>query len=72
MKKIFDVVNIEFDKKFKNIHQIKKLNYRAIKGIGLWKITCTKNDDVSKLFDEVQNYMGTYLTSLEYKEVTNE
>jgi len=72
MKKIFDVVNIEFDKKFKNAQEIEKLNFKAKKGIGLWRITCTKNNDISKLFNKVQNYMGTYLTSLEYREATHE
>ena len=67
MNKKFIVENLEFDKKFKNEKEIEDLNFKLDNAIGIWDIEGKTDDDlVAKLFDEVQNYMGVYLTSLSY------
>ena len=67
MNKKFIVENIEFDKKFKTEKEIEDLKFKRDQAIGIWDIEGKTDDDlVAKLFDEVQNYMGVYLTSLSY------
>ena len=67
MNKKYIVENLEFDKKFKNEKEIEDLNFKRDNAIGIWDIEGKTDDDlVAKLFDEVQNYMGVYLTSLSY------
>ena len=57
----------EFDTKFKNEKEIQDLNFKRDNAIGIWDIEGKTDDErVAKLFDEVQNYMGVYLTSLSY------
>ena len=68
MNKKFIVTNIEFDPKFKNAKEIEDLKFKVQNAIGIWDVEGKTEDDyVSKLFDEVQNYMGVYLTSLSYE-----
>ncbi len=67
MNKKYIVEDLEFDKKFKNAKEIEDLNFKRVNAIGIWDIEGKTDDErVSKLFDEVQNYMGVYLTSLSY------
>ena len=67
MNKKYIVENLEFDKKFKTEKEIEDLNFKRDNAIGIWDIEGKTDDDlVAKLFDEVQNYMGVYLTSLSY------
>ena len=67
MNKKFIVENLEFDKKFKTEKEIEDLKFKRDQAIGIWDIEGKTDDDlVAKLFDEVQNYMGVYLTSLSY------
>ena len=67
MNQKYIVENLEFDKKFKNAKEIEDLKFKVQNAIGIWDIEGkTEDERVSKLFDEVQNYMGVYLTSLEY------
>ena len=67
MNKKFIVENIEFDKKFKTEKELEDLKFKRDQAIGIWDIEGKTDDDlVAKLFDEVQNYMGVYLTMLEY------
>ena len=67
MNQKYIVENHEFDKKFKNEKEIEDLNFKRVNAIGIWDIEGKTDDDlVAKLFDEVQNYMGVYLTSLSY------
>ena len=67
MNKKYIVENLEFDKKFKNEKEIEDLNFKKDNAIGIWDIEGKTDDErVSKLFDEVQNYMAFFLTSLEY------
>ena len=67
MNKKFIVENIEFDPKFKTPKEIEDLKFKRDQAIGIWDIEGKTDDDlVAKLFDEVQNYMGVYLTSLEF------
>ena len=67
MNKKFIVENLEFDPKFKTEKEIEDLKYKRDQAIGIWDIEGKTDDDlVAKLFDEVQNYMGVYLTSLSY------
>ena len=67
MNKKFIVENLEFDPKFKTEKEIEDLKFKRDQAIGVWDIEGKTDDDlVAKLFDEVQNYMGVYLTSLEY------
>ena len=67
MNKKYIVENLEFDPKFKNAKEIEDLKFKVQNAIGIWDIEGKTEDEiVSKLFDEVQNYMGVYLTSLSY------
>ena len=67
MNKHYIVTSIDFDRKFKNDKEIEDLKFKRDQAIGIWDIEGKTDDDlVAKLFDEVQNYMGVYLTSLEY------
>ena len=69
MNKKFIVENLEFDPKFKTEKEIEDLKFKRDQAIGVWDIEGKTDDDlVAKLFDEVQNYMGVYLTSLSYCE----
>ena len=67
MNKKYIVENLEFDTKFKTEKEIEDLKFKRDQAIGIWDIEGKTDDDlVAKLFDEVQNYMGVYLTSLEF------
>ena len=67
MNKKFIVEDLEFDTKFKTEKEIEDLKFKRDQAIGVWDIEGKTDDDlVAKLFDEVQNYMGVYLTSLSY------
>ena len=67
MNKKFIVENIEFDPKFKTPKEIEDLKFKRDQAIGIWDVEGKTDDDlVAKLFDEVQDYMGVYLCSLEY------
>ena len=67
MNKKYIVENLEFDKKFKTEKEIEDLKFKRDQAIGVWDIEGKTDDEtVSKLFDEVQNYMGVDLTSLSY------
>ena len=67
MNKHYIVTSIDFDRKFKNDKEIEDLKFKRDQAIGIWDIEGkTDYDLVAKLFDEVQNYMGVYLTSLSY------
>ena len=67
MNKKYIVENLEFDTKFKTEKEIEDLKFKRDQAIGVWDIEGKTDDDlVAKLFDEVQNYMGVYLTSLSY------
>ena len=67
MNKFYIVENLEFDPKFKTEKEIEDLKFKRDQAIGIWDIEGKTDDDlVAKLFDEVQNYMGVYLTSLSY------
>ena len=67
MNKKFIVEDLEFDTKFKTEKEIEDLKFKRDQAIGIWDIEGKTDDDlVAKLFDEVQNYMGVYLTSLSY------
>ena len=65
--KKYIVEDLGFDTKFKTEKEIEDLKFKRDQAIGVWDIEGKTDDDlVAKLFDEVQNYMGVYLTSLEY------
>ena len=67
MNKKYIVEYLEFDTKFKTEQEIEDLKFKRDQAIGVWDIEGKTDDDlVAKLFDEVQNYMGVYLTSLSY------
>ena len=67
MNKFYIVEGIEFDSKFKTPEEIKDLEWKQQNGLGVWSVEGKNEDErISKLFDEVQNYMGVYLTSLSY------
>ena len=67
MNKKYIVEDLEFDTKFKTEKEIEDLKFKRDQAIGVWDIEGKTDDDlVAKLFDEVQNYMGVYLTSLSY------
>ena len=65
--KKYIVEDLGFDTKFKTEKEIEDLKFKRDQAIGVWDIEGKTDDDlVAKLFDEVQNYMGVYLTSLSY------
>ena len=67
MNKFYIVENIEFDTKFKTDEEIKEFKWKSDNGLGVWSSEGkTEDERISKLFDKVQDYMGVYLTSLEY------
>ena len=67
MNKKYIVENLEFDTKFKTEKEIEDLKFKRDQAIGLWGAEGkTEDERISKLFDKVQDYMGVYLTSLEY------
>ena len=67
MNKFYIVENLEFDPKFKTEKEIEDLKFKRDQAIGLWGAEGkTEDERISKLFDKVQDYMGVYLTSLEY------
>ena len=67
MNKFYIIENLEFDPKFKTEKEIEDLKFKRDQAIGIWDIEGkTEDERVSKLFDKVQDYMGGYLTSLEY------
>ena len=68
MNKFYIVEDIRFDPKFKNAKEIEDLKFKRDQAIGIWDVEGkTEDDHVAKLFDEVQNNMGVYLTSLSYE-----
>ena len=67
MNKFYIVEEIGFDTKFKTDDEIKDLEWKQQNGLGVWSVEGkTEDERISKLFDEVQNYMGVYLCSLSY------
>ena len=65
--KKYIVEDIGFDTKFKTDDEIKDLEWKSDNGLGVWSAEGkTEDERISKLFDKVQDYMGVYLTSLEY------
>ena len=67
MNKFYIVEEIGFDPKFKTEKEIEDLKWKSDNGLGVWSAEGKTDDErVAKLFDEVQNYMGVYLTSLSY------
>ena len=67
MNKFYIVEEIGFDPKFKTEKEIEDLKWKSDNGLGVWSAEGkTEDERISKLFDKVQDYMGVYLTSLEY------
>ena len=65
--KKYIVEDIGFDTKFKTDEEIKDLEWKSLNGLGVWDARGrNENEREVDLFDKVQNYMGVYLTSLEY------
>ena len=67
MNKFYIVENIGFDKKFKTEKEIEDLKWKQQNGLGVWSSEGkTEDERINNLFNKVQDYMGVYLTSLEY------
>ena len=65
--KKYIVEDIGFDTKFKTDEEIKDLEWKSINGLGVWDARGRNEDErINDLFNKVQDYMGVYLTSLEY------
>ena len=65
--KKYIVEDLGFDTKFKTEKEIEDLKFKRDQAIGVWSVEASTEDEgISKLFDKVQDYMGVYLTSLEY------
>ena len=65
--KKYIVEDLGFDTKFKTEKEIEDLKWKSDNGLGVWSAEGkTEDERISKLFDKVQDYMGVYLTSLEY------
>ena len=59
--------DIRFDSKFKTDDEIKDLEFKSLNGLGVWDARGRNEDErINDLFNKVQDYMGVYLTSLEY------
>ena len=67
MNKFFFVEDIRFDPKFKTEKEIEDLNFKRDNAYGVWDAKGRNEDErINDLFNKVQDYMGVYLTSLEY------
>ena len=67
MQKFYIVENLEFDSKFKTPEEIEDLKWKQDQAIGVWSsVGKTEDERINNLWEKVQNYMGVYLTSLEY------
>ena len=67
MNKKFIVENLEFDPKFKNAKEIEDLNFKRNNAYGVWDSEGrTEDERINNLYNKVQDYMGVYLTSLEF------
>ena len=65
--KKYIVEDIRFDSKFKTDDEIKDLEFKSLNGLGVWDARGRNEDErINDLWEKVQNYMGVYLTSLEY------
>ena len=65
--KKYIVEDIRFDSKFKTDEEIKDLEFKSLNGLGVWDARGRNEDErINDLFNKVQDYMGVYLTSLEY------
>ena len=65
--KKYIVEDIRFDSKFKTDDEIKDLEFKSLNGLGVWDSRGRNEDErINDLWEKVQNYMGVYLTSLEY------
>ena len=65
--KKYIVEDIRFDSKFKTDDEIKDLEFKSLNGLGVWDARGRYEDErINDLWEKVQNYMGVYLTSLEY------
>ena len=67
MQKFYIVENLEFDSKFKTPEEIEDLKWKKDQAIGVWSsVGKTEDERINNLWEKVQDYMGVYLTSLEY------
>ena len=67
MNKFYIVEDIRFDTKFKTEEEIKELEWKQYNGLGVWSSEGrTEDERINNLWEKVQDYMGVYLTSLEY------
>ena len=65
--KKYIVEDIGFDTKFKTDEEIKDLEWKSLNGLGVWDARGRNEDErQNDLFNKVQDYMGVYLTMLEY------
>ena len=65
--KKYIVEDIRFDSKFKPDDEIKDLEFKSLNGLGVWDARGRNEDErINALWEKLQNYMGVYLTSLEY------
>ena len=67
MNKFYIVEDIRFDPKFKTEEEIKELEEAGYNGL---EFEClegrTEDERINNLWEKVQDYMGVYLTMLEY------
>ena len=67
MNKKYIVENLEFDPKFKTEKEIEDLKFKRDQAIGVWSSEGkTEDERINNLWEKVQDYMGVYLTMLEY------
>ena len=65
--KKYIVEDIRFDPKFKTDDEIKDLEFKSLNGLGVWDARGRNEDErINNLWEKVQDYMGVYLTMLEY------
>ena len=67
MNKFYIVEKIGFDTKFKTEKEIEDLNFKRDNAYGIWDAEGRNEDErINNLYNKVQDYMGVYLTSLEF------
>ena len=65
--KKYIVEDLEFDTKFKTEKEIEDLHFKRNNAYGVWDAEGRNEDErINNLWEKVQEYMGVYLTSLEY------
>ena len=68
MNKHYIVTHIDYDTKFKSEDEIADLDFKMVNALGIWNIEGRNEADREvKLWEKVEEYLGTKLASLTYE-----